>query len=182
MKPDIITAAKALTSGYAPISAILMTEQLFRGIAEASDRLGMFGHGYTYSGHPVSAAVAIETLKIYEEMDLLGRVRASSPLMQAGINSFADHPLVGEISGVGMLAVAEMVANKDTNEAFDPALKVGPYLLARAQAHGLIIRALGDRIGFSPPLVITGDEISDMYGRFALALDDTRKWVEAGFE
>ena len=182
MKPDIITAAKALTSGYAPISAILMTEQLFRGIAEASDRLGVFGHGYTYSGHPVSAAVAIETLKIYEEMDLLGRGRASSPLMQAGINRFANHPMVGEVSGVGMLAVAELVADKDTNEAFDPALKVGPYLLARAQEHGLIIRALGDRIGFSPPLVITGDEIKEMFGRFALALRETQEWVEAGFK
>ena len=182
MTPDIITAAKALTSGYAPISAILMTEQLFRGIAEASDRLGVFGHGYTYSGHPVSAAVAIETLKIYEEIDLLGRVRAASPLMRAGINRFADHPLVGEVSGVGMLAVTELVADKETNEAFDLALKVGPYLLRRAQAHGLIIRALGDRIGFSPPLVITGDEINDMFGRFALALDDTSKWVQAGFD
>ena len=88
----------------------------------------------------------------------------------------------GENSGVGMLAVAELVADKDTNEAFDPALNVGPYLLARAQEHGLIIRALGDRIGFSPPLVITGDEINEMFGRFALALRETQEWVEAGFK
>ncbi|NQU72982.1 MAG: aspartate aminotransferase family protein [Rhodospirillales bacterium] len=181
MKPDIVTAAKALTSGYAPISAVLMTEQVFRGIAEGSDRLGVFGHGYTYSGHPVSAAIAIETLKIYQEMDLLGMVRAASPLLQAGIHRFADHPLVGEVDGVGMLAVAELVADRDTNEPFDPALKVAPYLLNRAQAHGLIIRALGDRIAFSPPLVITGDEINDMFARFAAALDDTQQWVEAGF-
>jgi 4-aminobutyrate---pyruvate transaminase len=182
IKPDIVTTAKALTSGYAPISAVLMTEEIYRGIAEGSDRLGMFGHGYTYSGHPVSAAVAIETLKIYQEIDLLGRVRQTSPILQAGIGRFADHPLVGEIAGVGMLAVAELVADKARNEAFDPARKVGPYLLERALEHGLIIRALGDRIGFSPPLVISGDEIDDMFARFAAALEETRNWVEAGFE
>ena len=181
MTPDIITAAKALTSAYAPISAILMTEQIFRGIAEGSDRLGVFGHGYTYSGHPVSAAIAIETLKIYQEIDLLGQVRVASPVMQAGIRRFKDHPLVGEIDGVGMLAVAELVADKATNQAFEASRKVGPYLLARAQAHGLIIRALGDRIAFSPPLIMSRDEIDDMFGRFARALDDTHQWVESGF-
>ena len=177
LKPDMVTCAKALSSGYIPISAVMMTGEIYQGLAGESDRQGVFGHGYTYSGHPVAAAVALETLKIYEEIDLVGRVRAVAPRMQAGIRRFADHPMVGEISGVGMLAVAELVADKETRTPFDPALKVGPYLLGRAQAHGLIIRALGDRIGFSPPLVMSGDEIDDMFDRFALALDETTEWA-----
>lgn len=96
--------------------------------------------------------------------------------MRSGIERFADHPLVGEVNGVGMLAVAELVADKAAKTPF-PAGKVGPCLLARAEEHGLIVRALGDRIAFSPPLVITGEEIEDMYARFGRALDDTAAWV-----
>ncbi len=98
--------------------------------------------------------------------------------MQAGIRRFADHPMAGEVTGVGLLSVVELVADKGSREPFDPARKVGPYLLSRAQAHGLIIRALGDRIGFSPPLVITGEQIDDMYARFSRALDETWEWVQ----
>ena len=181
IRPDMVTCAKALTSGYIPISAVMMSDRIYRGVAEGSDRLGVFGHGYTYSGHPVAAAVALETLDIYDEIDLLGRVRVASPRMRDGIGRHADHALIGEVSGVGMLAVAELVADKSTNLAFDPARKVGPYLLDRAQEHGLIIRALGDRIAFSPPLVISGDEIDDMFDRFGRALEDTESWVRNGF-
>jgi 4-aminobutyrate--pyruvate transaminase len=177
IQPDILTCAKALSSGYIPISAIMINEAVFRPIAEHSADIGVLGHGFTYSGHPVAAAVAVETLKIYEEMDLLSVVASASPVLQQGIRRFADHPLIGEVSGIGMLAVVELVADKETREAFDPARKVGPYLLERALEHGLIVRALGDRIGFSPPLVITPAEIDDMYGRFARALDDTQAWI-----
>lgn len=177
IEPDILTCAKALSSGYIPISAIMVSEEVFRPIAEHSADMGVLGHGYTYSGHPVPAAVALETLKIYEEMDLLKMVRSTSPALQNGIRRFADHPLVGEVTGIGMLAVAELVASKATKEPFDAARKVGPYLLDRALEHGLIVRALGDRIAFSPPLVITPAEIGDMYDRFSLALDDTQAWV-----
>ena len=180
IQPDILTCAKALSSGYIPISAILVTEETFRPIAEHSAEIGVLGHGFTYSGHPVAAAVAVETLKLYEEMDLLAMVGATSPALQDGIRRFADHPLVGEVTGIGMLAVAELVADKETKEAFDPGRKVGPYLLDRALEHGLIIRALGDRIAFSPPLVITPAEIDHMYDRFARALDDTQAWITSG--
>jgi 4-aminobutyrate--pyruvate transaminase len=180
IRPDILTAAKALSSGYVPISAVMISDQIYREIAGETERQGVFGHGFTYSGHPVAAAVALETLAIYDEIDLLGRVRAAAPRMQAGIRRFADHPLAGEVTGVGMLSVVELVADKATREPFDPALKVGPYLLRRAQDHGLIIRALGDRIGFSPPLVISSSEIDDMYARFSSALDETWQWVQSG--
>lgn len=173
IRPDILTCAKALSSGYIPISALMVSDEVYRPIADQSGSIGVLGHGFTYSGHPVASAVALETLKIYEEMDLLSVVRAASPLLQAGIRQFSDHPMIGEISGIGMLAVAELVADKDSNTAFDPAQKVGPWLLDRALEHGLIIRALGDRIGFSPPLVMSPAEIDEMYARFGRALDDT---------
>jgi 4-aminobutyrate--pyruvate transaminase len=177
LRPDILTCAKALTSGYVPISAIMVNERVFRPIAEQSAEISVFGHGFTYSGHPVAAAVAIETLNIYDEIDLLGMVRTSAPVLQDGIRMFADHPLVGEANGVGMLAVAELVADKATKQPFDPARKVGNYLVERALGHGLIVRALGDRIGFSPPLVMLPDQITDMFAKFAKALDETWKWV-----
>jgi 4-aminobutyrate---pyruvate transaminase len=177
LKPDILTCAKALTSGYIPISALMINERVFRPIAKQSAGIGALGHGFTYSGHPVAAAVALETLDIYDEIDLLATVRAASPTLQDGIRRFADHPLVGEISGIGMLAVAELVADKETKEPFDPARKIGPYLLERALEHGLIVRALGDRIGFSPPLIIDNDQITDMFDRFDRALDETKTWI-----
>ena len=179
IQPDLMTIAKALSSGYLPIAAVMVNERVYRGIAEETGRRGTLGHGYTYSGHPVSAAVALETLAIYDETDIAGHVRNVAPHLRAGIERFAGHKLVGEVNGVGMLAVAELVADKATNAAFAPAAKVGAYLLARAEEHGLIVRALGDRIAFSPPLVITEPEIDEMYARFARALDDTASWVEA---
>jgi 4-aminobutyrate--pyruvate transaminase len=177
LRPDILTCAKALTSGYVPISAVLVNERVFRPIAEQSADIGVLGHGFTYSGHPVAAAVALETLDIYDEIDLLGMVRAAAPTLQDGIRQFADHPLVGEATGIGMLAVAELVANKTMKQPFDAVRKVGLHLVERALDHGLIVRALGDRIGFSPPLVMQPDQITRMFARFAEALDETWAWV-----
>ena len=125
LRPDILTCAKALSSGYIPISAIMVNERVFRPIAEQSAGIGVLGHGFTYSGHPVAAAVAIETLKIYDEIDLLGMVRAAAPTLQDGIRQFAAHELVGETTGIGMLAVAELVAHKATKQpSIQPAKSV----------------------------------------------------------
>jgi 4-aminobutyrate--pyruvate transaminase len=179
IKPDILTCAKALTSGYIPISALMISERVYRPIAEQSADIGVLGHGYTYSGHPVAAAVALETLKIYEEIDLVGMVRARAPVFQDGLARFADHPLAGEVTGVGMLAAMELVADKQSGKPFEPSRKVGPYLLDRAVEQGLIIRALGDRIAFSPPLIINEAEIAEMYRRFKIALDETLDWINA---
>ncbi len=179
LKPDMVTMAKALSSGYLPIAALMVTEDTFRPIAEQTGEIGTFGHGYTYSGHPVPAAVALETLDIYDEIGLVEMVRKTAPAMQDGIGRFADHPLAGEVAGVGMLSVMELVADRNTRAPFPPEMKVGPYLLARAQDHGLIVRALGDRIGFSPPLVMTPDQVTDMYDRFEMALEETHAWVRS---
>ena len=180
LRPDILTCAKALSSAYLPIAAVMVNEEFYRPIAEQSASIGMLGHGFTYSGHPVPAAVALETLDIYDEIDIVRMVRETAPALQDGIRNFADHPLAGEVNGVGMLAVIELVADKARRTPFEAARKVGPYLLSRAQHHGLITRALGDRIAFSPPLIMRPDQVEEMFARFARALDDTHDWVREG--
>ncbi len=178
LRPDMITCAKALSSAYLPISGVMINERIFEAIAANSDRIGTFGHGYTYTGHPVSAAVALETLRIYEERDIVGHVRAVAPRLQEGLRRLADHPLVGEVRGVGLVAGVELVRDKATKEPFDPAHGVAAHCVARAAEHGVILRALaGDTVAFSPPLVITEEEIDMLCERFARALDDTARWV-----
>jgi 4-aminobutyrate--pyruvate transaminase len=174
LKPDIITVAKALSAGYLPISASLVSAGLYEVLLGQSDKLGIFGHGYTYSSHPVPAAVALETLKIYEERDIVAQVRRVGPRMQAGIRSYADHPLVGDARGIGLIGAIEIVRSKATKESFDPKAGVAAYLVRRAQHHGAILRNMpGDIVAFSPPLIISEAEIDEMLACFGRALDDT---------
>ncbi|HSK38500.1 MAG TPA: aspartate aminotransferase family protein [Arenibaculum sp.] len=177
LRPDIMTMAKALSSAYLPISAVLITDPIYQAVKRQSDEVGTFGHGYTYSGHPVAAAVALETLRIYEDRDLIAHVRRVAPRLQDGLRRLAGHPLVGEVSGTGLIAGVELVADRAERRAFEPRQAVGPALVRFAQEHGVILRAMGDRIGFSPPLVIGEEEIGELVGGFARALDDTLAWV-----
>jgi 4-aminobutyrate---pyruvate transaminase len=176
LKPDMITCAKALSAGMQPISALLINQRVFQALLDESRKLGNFAHGFTYAGHPVTTAVAMETLRIYDEMDMIGHVRRVGPYMQQVLAKFCAHPLVGEVRGVGLLAGIEMVADKVTRAQFDPERKVGATVDKHARAHGLITRFIGDRIAFSPPLVVTEAEIDDIAARLGLALDDT--WAE----
>jgi len=178
IRPNMMSMAKALTSAYMPLSAVMVDEKIYQVLVRQSEKIGVFGHGYTYSGHPVAAAVAVETLKIYEERKIIEHVRRVGPRMQAGLRKFADHPLVGEVRGLGLVAAVELVKNKETKEAFDPKSGVGLYLYKRAQANGLIVRNLIDSIAFTPPLIITEDEVDEMLSRFKRALDETMTWVE----
>lgn len=182
IKPDIMVMAKALSSSYLPISAVMISDKLYQAIADNSAKIGTFGHGYTYAGNPVSAAVALETLKIYEERKLFDHARAVGQRLQSGLRKFADRPYVGEVRGVGLIGAVELVADKTTKALFDPAGKVGTYLVGRAQAHGLILRNLVDSVAFSPPLIITEDQVDDMLESFDKALTDTEQWLaeEAG--
>ncbi|HSC98513.1 MAG TPA: aminotransferase, partial [Casimicrobiaceae bacterium] len=174
LKPDIMTVAKALSAGYMPISANLISTAVCDILLAQSDKLGIFGHGYTYSSHPVPAAVALETLKIYEERDIVAQVRRVGPHMQAGIRSYARHPLVGDARGIGLIGAVELVRDKATKQAFDPQAGVGPHLVRRAQDHGVILRSMpGDIVAFCPPLIITEAEIDEMLAGFGKALDDT---------
>lgn len=168
IQPDILTCAKAITSSYLPLSAVLINERVFQGLAEKSHEIGTFGHGYTYSGHPVSAAVAVETLKIYDEINIVEHAREVGAHMQAELRRrYSDHPLVGEVRGVGLIAGIELVKDKEKRENFDPSAKVGARLMNIAREQGLIARGMvNDSIGFSPPLIITKAEIDEMLDRF----------------
>ena len=179
--PDILTCAKALSASYLPVSAVLVSDKVYQGIAQGTADGGpAFGHGYTYGGHPVSAAVAVETLKIYEEIDIISHVKKISPLMQDGLGQFRDHPLVGEVRGVGLVAAVELVEDKASKKPFDGARKVGQYLNDRAQANGMIVRAMNDSIGFTPPLVMKPAEINEMVEKMGQSLDETWAAVQAG--
>ena len=179
LQPDIMTLAKALSAGYVPISANLVSGNVYEILLAQSDKLGIFGHGYTYSSHPVPAAVALETLKIYDELDIVAQVRRVGPRMQAGIRSFADHPLIGEARGIGLIGAVEMVRDKTTKQSFEPKAGVAAYLVRRAQHHGAILRNMpGDIVAFSPPLVISEAEIDELMGCFGKALDDTWAMVK----
>ncbi|HEU0071291.1 MAG TPA: aspartate aminotransferase family protein [Alphaproteobacteria bacterium] len=171
LQPDMITLAKALSSGYMPISAVMINEKLYKAFVSESGKIGTFGHGFTYSAHPVPAAVALETLRIYQERDIVSHIRKVGPLLQDGLRKFADHPLVGEVRGIGLVAGVELVADKATKAPFEPYGKAGATLIRHAQAHGLITRALGDTIAFSPPLIIQDGEIAALLERFGKALD-----------
>jgi 4-aminobutyrate--pyruvate transaminase len=167
IEPDIVTVAKALSSAYLPISATIVSEPIYRALVAQSEKLGMFSHGFTYGAHPVSCAVALETLALYEERDILGQVAKLAPLLQAGVRAYADHPLVGEVRGVGLLAAIELVRDKRTKAPFPAASGVGALVQQKCQEHGLILRSLGgDTIAFCPPLVITPADLAELLGRF----------------
>jgi 4-aminobutyrate--pyruvate transaminase len=171
--PDILVLSKQITSSYQPLAAVMISQELYDGIADNSAKIGTFGHGFTTSGHPVPAAVALENLDIIEENNLVENARRVGEVMQAELRTLADHPLVGEVRGVGLIAAVELVADKETKAKFDPVGKVGAQAFSRAHEHGLIIRAIGDVIAFCPPLIITADQVRDMVQRFKAALDDT---------
>jgi len=173
LEPDLISCAKALSAGMQPISAVLVSERIFQSVLLQSDQLGRFVHGFTYAGHPVAAAVALETLKIYEEMDLVGHVKSVEPAFLAAFGALAEHPLVGAFSGVGLIGGIELVEDKVGPRFFASGRKVGAMVEAHALKRGLILRLVGDRIAFSPPLVITEAEIQEMASRLLGALDDT---------
>ncbi|HEX2942264.1 MAG TPA: aspartate aminotransferase family protein [Rhodopila sp.] len=174
MQPDILVCAKALSASYMPISAVMVNDFVFQALAKESHSIGTFGHGFTYSGHPVPAAVAIETLKIYDELNIGAHVGQVGPHMQAELRRrFADHPLVGEVRGIGLIAAVELVADKATHTNFDPKAKVGGRMTKLCEEHGVIGRSvMNDVLCFSPPLVISKEEIDEMLTRIGKALDD----------
>ncbi len=174
MEPDILICAKALSASYLPISAVLVNERVFQGLADESHVIGTFGHGYTYSGHPVPAAVAVETLKIYDETDIGSHVRQVGPYMQAALRDrLGGHELVGDIRGVGLIAGVELVADKATHRNFDPKQKIGARASKLMEANGVIGRAMtNDLLGFCPPLIITESEIDEIVTGVSNALDE----------
>lgn len=177
LKPDTLTVGKSLSSGYAPISAAMIPESMYEALAEAGKDLGMFGHGYTYTGHPLGCAIALKSIEIYEREGIYQHVTDITPYFQQQLARFSDHPLVGNTRGAGLIGACEFVRDKLTKASFDPGLGAGQYCVARCQEHGLLVRALGDTIAFCPPLIATEQEIDEIFERFGHALEDTWSWI-----
>lgn len=178
MKPDLISVAKALTSAYAPLSAVMIPEAIYEAMLSESRKIGTFGHGYTFGGHPVSCAIGLKTLEIYEKRNILAHVGQVSTRFLERLHQLRDYPLVGEANGVGLLGAIELVADKDKRMNFDPAHGVAAHCARLCEKHGLIIRPmLNDRIGICPPLIITENEIDDLFDRLQAALRELEAWT-----
>ncbi|MBB4506665.1 aspartate aminotransferase family protein [Rhizobium leguminosarum] len=170
--PDFMTTAKGLTSGYVPMGAVLMADHVYETIAEGAGAAAV-GHGYTYSAHPVSAAVGLEVLKLYENGLLENGVRAGARLMQ-GLESLRDHPLVGDVRGRGMLAAVELVVDKVNKTPLPASAEPARRIFDRAWENGLVIRAFGNGVlGYAPPLCCTETEIDAIVERTRMTLDET---------
>jgi 4-aminobutyrate--pyruvate transaminase len=177
-RPATMTLAKALSSAYLPISAVLISPELSQVIEVESGRVGTFGHGYTYTGHPVAAAVALKTIEIYQQRDILGHVCSVSPRFLGRLGKLRDHPLVGEAAGIGLIGAIEIVADKAGKTNFPPAKFAAATICRLIEAEGVIARPMiGDRIGLCPPLVITEAEIDEMFDRFERGLDRGLDWA-----
>ncbi len=171
VRPDMVSCAKQLSAAYQPISALMVNDRVHAAMVEASRQYGTFGHGYTYGGHPVACAVALETLRIYEERDIVGHVRNVSPAFLNGLEAFRDHPLVGDVRGVGLIAGVALVQDKETRAQFPQSVGIGVRVQEACTAAGLIVRAIGHRIAFTPPLIIDEAEIAAVCSRFGQGLD-----------
>ncbi|AXO61489.1 aspartate aminotransferase family protein [Ectopseudomonas oleovorans] len=174
LKPDLMTIAKGLTSGYVPMGGLIVSDKVF----EVIEAHGDFNHGFTYSGHPVAAAVGLENLRILKEEGIVERVKAeTAPYLQKRLRELADHPLVGEVRGVGMLGAIELVQDKATRKRFSGDVGVGMVCRGHCFNNGLIMRAVGDTMIIAPPLVISQTEVDELVEKARKCLDLTWEQV-----
>jgi 4-aminobutyrate--pyruvate transaminase len=171
IKGHSISMAKAITSAYFPLSALTIEEDLYQAMLEQSRKLGTFGHGFTYTAHPVGCAIALKVIEIYERDRIMEHVKAVSPVFMARLRKLGDHPLVGEARGVGLIGAIELVADKRTKRSFDLKKGLGLQLVNLLQELGLIARNIQDAVAFCPPLIITADEINAMFDIVEKGLD-----------
>lgn len=177
IKPDTISVAKALTSAYAPLGALTISEDVYQAMLEQSGKLGAFGHGFTYSGHPLSVAVGLKTLEIFERDNILGHIKEVVPVFQTRLKALADHPLVGEARGVGLIGGIELVADKASKRPFDAQNSVGAHAAGFCQEEGVILRPLGDTLAVCPPLIIQESEINALFDCLERGLNKTLDWL-----
>ncbi len=175
LHPDMISIAKGFSSGYQPISALMINDRVHQAIADASETHGVFGHGFTYSAHPVAAAVALETLRIYEERNITRHVQDVGAHFQKRLEELRNSPIVGDVRGRGLIAGVQLVEDPHSRTFFDPARAAGKLLEQKAEAEGLITRALGDVIALAPPLIIEKDEVDTLVERLSRALEQAEE-------
>jgi len=178
IRPTTMSIAKALSSAYLPISAVLLPEYMYEAFADRSAELGNFAHGFTYSGHPVCAAVALRNLELMEDMDLFAHAEKMGAILQQRLQQFAGHPLVGEVRGKGLIAAVELVRRAEPRETFAPSDGVGAYCSSACHEAGLVLRNLGDSIAICPPLIINETQIDELITKLGSALNQTHEWVK----
>jgi len=177
IRPDLITFAKAVTSGYLPLGGVLVGDRVAQALVEQG---GEFEHGFTYSGHPTACVVALENLDIMEEEDLPRRVREDTgPYLKERFEALADHPLVGIAESLGLVAGLALVADRTSGRAFDPASGVGMICRDICFENGLVMRAVGDRMIIAPPLIISRAQIDEMIALIRICLDQTLTAIKA---
>ena len=178
INPDLMSLAKQLSSAYVPISAAVVPGEMYESMAQQSANVGMFGHGYTYTGHPVACAAALKALEIYERDDLFARAAKMGVHMQSRLQEYAGHELVGEVRGKGLIGAIELVANKETGQAFSDG-QVGAFAQRACQDAGLLLRVVsGSSVAFCPPLIIEENQIDEMVEKFGTALAATLEYAK----
>ena len=177
IEPTTMSVAKALSSAYLPISAVVVPEFLHEAFVRASPDIGIFGHGFTYSGHPVCTAVALRCLELMEERKIFDHAARIGATFQARLQALGDHPLVGDARGVGLLGALELVADKAAKTPFGAEVGAAAHCAARALEHGLIVRNIGESVALCPPLVIDDSQVDELFAKLERALDDTLRHV-----
>ncbi|MBA5776352.1 aminotransferase class III-fold pyridoxal phosphate-dependent enzyme [Stappia sp. F7233] len=178
--PDSISCAKQLTSAYAPLGAVMVSQELYDAFVAESQKIGVFGHGFTYGGHPLSCALGVKSIEIYQKRNILAHVRSLAPQFEERLKRIADHPLVGEVRYSGLVGGVELVADKTTKRPFQPGHGIGALCARHGESNGLIVRAIGDTIALCPPMIITSDELDALFDRLEKTLDDTERSVAEG--
>mgnify|MGYP000350774202 FL=1 len=174
IKPDMMVIAKGLSSGYVPISALLINEEIYETISDFSSINNVFGHGYTYSGHPVAAAVALETIKIFKDENIIGHVKEISEKFNTKMEQLNVHSIVGNSRSIGLIGAVELVQNKKNKTYFNPTIGIGSRVVKNAQKNGLIVRTLqGDIVALCPPLIINSKEVDILFNKFNKSIKDT---------
>jgi 4-aminobutyrate---pyruvate transaminase len=177
-RPQAISIAKAMSSAYLPIAAVMIPEVMYQALLTESKKIGVFGHGFTYGGHPVSAAVALKAIEIYARDRIIEQAAERAPQFQSRLKALNDHPLVGEARGLGLIGGVELVADKRSKRSFAAQHAVGARAVQFAEGEGLIVRSvLGDVLTLSPPIVISAAEVDDLFDRLMRALDKTLDWA-----
>ena len=171
MKPASITIAKALSSGYVPISAVIIPNHIYEPIARASNQQGIFGHGYTYSGHPVACAVALKTIEIYEKTKLIDHVETVSKTFQRRLHDMRSNHIIGETRGVGLIGAIEIYENRELKQLFDPKFGAGIKVMKLCHRHGFLVRPIKDTMAICPPLIISNEEVNKLFDILEYSLE-----------
>ena len=175
IEPQAMSMAKQLTGGFAPLSAVAINAEIAEAIEDNTGKIGNFGHGFTYGGHPLGCAVGVKAMEIYQRDDYPARVRAITPRLESHLAKIADHPLVGEVRNCGLMAGIELAPEGKTG--FDQPGKCGPVLAGELIKHGVILRAIGDVVAICPPMIISEDELDGIFEPMEMALDAAMAWA-----